>query len=163
MVTRTRKGTPSFAANGASAVQAEQARTNRRKSLETSRPTETASATESRFHLSPLAFSSLSPAPLSSSWLESGFRREARNRFFGIVDHFSKMCELASKSRSQVGEHPVELFRILDADSPGRKVANAVLKRGEGHGPSTMPQCVTLFDTVHTVDGPKVCPCYGNA
>jgi len=65
------------------------------------------------------------------------------------------MCELASKCRSQVGEYPVELVRILDADGPGRKVANAFLKRGEGHGPSTMPQCATLFDTVHTLDPPK--------
>ena len=157
MVTRTRKGTPSFPANtnGASAVQAEQARRDRRKFSETSSATETAGTTESWFHLSPLAFSSLSLAPLSSSWLENAFRREPRNRCFGIVNHFSKMCELSSKSRSQVGEDPVELFRILDADSPGRKVANAFLKTGEGHGPSTMPQCATLFDTVHTVDPPK--------
>jgi hypothetical protein len=73
------------------------------------------------------------------------------------------MLELASKSRSQVGEHPVELFRILDADGPGTQLANAFLKRGEGHGPSTMPQCATLFDTVHTLDRPKACSGYGNA
>jgi hypothetical protein len=160
MVTRTRKGTPSFPANtnGASAFQAEQARTDRRKSWETSSATETAGATESRLDLSPLAFSSLCLTPLSSSGLENGFRREPRNRFFGVVNHFSKMGELPSKSRSQVGEDPVELFWILDADSPGRKAANAFLKRGEGHGPSTMPQCATLFDTVHTVENAKIPP-----
>jgi hypothetical protein len=65
------------------------------------------------------------------------------------------MGELASKCRSQVGEYPVELFRILDADGPGRKVANAFLKGGEGHGASTMPQCATRFDTVRTVDPPN--------
>jgi hypothetical protein len=37
-------------------------------------------------------------------------------------------------------------------------LANAFLKRGEGHGPSTVPQCGTLFDTVHTVDDPKDYP-----
>jgi hypothetical protein len=49
MVTRTRKGTPSLATNTneASAFQAEQACTDRRKSWETSSATETAGATES--------------------------------------------------------------------------------------------------------------------
>jgi hypothetical protein len=110
-----------------------------------------------------VAFSSLSLAPLSYSWIENGFRREPRNRFFGIVDHFSKMSELPSKCRSQVGEHPVELFRILDADGLGTKVVNAFLKKGEGRSPSTMPQCATLFHTVHTVDDPNFYPRSGNA
>jgi hypothetical protein len=157
MVTRTRKGTPSFPANtnGASAFQAEQARTDRRKSWGDVKRYRNCRRHRVLISLFAAGFSPLCLAPLSSSWLENGFRREPRNRFFGVVNHFSKMGELASKSRSQVGEHPVELFRIFDADGPGREVANAFLKRGEGHGPSTMPQCATLFDTVHTLDPPK--------
>jgi len=48
MVTRTRKGTPSFPANaeGAIAFRAEQACPDRRKSWETSSATETAGATD---------------------------------------------------------------------------------------------------------------------
>jgi hypothetical protein len=84
--------------------------------------------------------------PLSSSLLDNRFPGKPRNSLFGIVNHVPEIGELPSKSLSQLGEHPVELFRVIDADSLRTKLANAFLERKEGHGPSTMPQSLTLFD-----------------
>jgi hypothetical protein len=144
---------------GAPPAHAEQARRDRRKSVGDVKRCRKLSQPPSP----DWTFRRLSPLRLSVT-------RGSRMAFAGsreIVSLASSTISLrwasCPRSRSQVGEHPVELFRILDADSPGTKVVNAFLKKGEGHGPSTMPQCATLFDTVYTADDPKFYPRSGNA